>query len=196
MRTPRVLGDLPVPRRARNLARRRSQPRRRHGDALAPVGAPTTARRGRGNRRPSPGIPFPITGRETTRTDTASIQRIPADNPAVFAFRICGRVDRQDFEEMGKVMNAAFDAFDRVNMLLVFDGFEGREIGASWDPEAMKAQFRSLGKVEKYVVVGAPSGAETMLQTFGSLIPVETTTFPRASAARAWAEGGARPIGG
>ncbi len=126
--------------------------------------------------------------------ETPTIAQIPTDRPSVFAFRIRGKVTHEDFSAMAEYMNRAFDAFDKVTMLLVFDGFEGRETGAGWDAETMKAQFRSVGKVDKYIVVGAPESAGAMVEGFGKVLPVKAEAFPEAEAPKAWAEAGARPV--
>lgn len=126
--------------------------------------------------------------------DTPTIKRVPTDNPAVFAFRITGRVTSEDMHAMAELMNKAFDAFDKVSMVLVFEGFGGRETGATFEPEAMKAQFRSVAKVDKYVVVGAPESAAKMVEGFGKILPVDAQAFPREKEDEAFAVVGARPL--
>lgn len=127
--------------------------------------------------------------------ETATISEIATDTPSVFAFRIRGTVRADDLRRMAERMNAAFDRHDTAHMLLIFDGYEGQETGAGFDWETLKAQFRSLGKVGKYAVVGAPDGARKMIETMDAINPVDAKTFDREDEAAAWRFVGSRPAG-
>lgn len=108
----------------------------------------------------------------------SSITPIVVDNPTVYAFEIRGHVTDDDMEAMAETMNAAFDAHEgKVDMLLVFEGFQGSDRDVLFDWDVMKAQFRSLSKVDRYVVVGAPQRARSMIERGGALSPVDTYTF-------------------
>jgi hypothetical protein len=72
---------------------------------------------------------------------------------------------------MAEMANAAFDRHDTVDMLLIFENFAGQDTGALFDAEAMKAQFRSLANVGRYVVVGAPDSARSDDRDDGAVIP-------------------------
>jgi len=122
------------------------------------------------------------------------VSRIPVDKASVYAFEITGRVSADAMESMAKQMNAAFDAHEeKVDMLLLFRDFEGNEFGASFDGEVISSRFRALTNVDKYVVVGAPDSAETMLDMMGAIIPVETHTFDLEELNQAWALLGVSP---
>ena len=118
----------------------------------------------------------------TTRT----IRQFDSGLPGVFAFHVDGEVTKDDMHAMARCMNDAFDARDEVDMLLVFRSDEGATAGARLDIEVQKAQFRSLNKVRNYVVAGAPERAETMLETFEKIMPVDVTTFATESEALAY----------
>lgn len=124
---------------------------------------------------------------------TKSINEIATDRADVFAFRIRGEVSSEDMQAMAARMNAAFDTHETVSMLLIFEGFEGSDTGAAFDIETIKAQFRALGKVDKYAVVDAPSSAAGMIETMGKVIPVEARTFDAGQEAEAWRFVGASP---
>ncbi|WP_371156599.1 STAS/SEC14 domain-containing protein [Jannaschia sp. 2305UL9-9] len=121
------------------------------------------------------------------------IHRIPTTDPATYAFSIDGKVTADEMEAMGEEMNAAFDLYDKVNMLLIFEHYDGSEVGAGLDWESIKSRFRSLTSVDKYVAVGAPEDASAMIEAMGSVIPVEAKTFEKADLDAAWAYVGARP---
>ena len=126
-----------------------------------------------------------------------SVTRLQSDRPDLYAFEIHGEVSEEAMESMAQTMNAAFDAHeDKVDMLLVFRGFEGSESGATFDMDVIASRVRSLTNVARYVVVGAPESANTMIETMGKLMPVEAHTFPLQRLGEAWALLGARPLAG
>jgi len=107
-----------------------------------------------------------------------TIKRISTDKPSLYAFEINGKVVVEDMESMAKTMNAAFDTHEgKVDMMLVFFDYDGSELGASLDTDVITARFRALKNVDKYVVVGAPDTAESLLKLLGKLLPVEADTF-------------------
>ena len=122
-----------------------------------------------------------------------AVHPVPTTRDNLLAFRITGRVEKDDMHEMATMANAAFDRFETVDMLLIFENFAGRDTGALFDGEAMKAQFRSLGSVGRYVVVGAPDSARSMIETMGSVLPVNAMTFDKGDEEKAWVELDARP---
>ena len=127
---------------------------------------------------------------------TDAVRRIPTDRPDLYAFEIAGEVSSADQEAMADTMNAAFDAHeDKVDMLLVFRGYEGAETGSTLDVDVLKSRLRSIAKVNRYVVVGAPSAANSMIETMGKLMPVESHTFGIDELGAAWTLLGARPAG-
>jgi hypothetical protein len=125
-----------------------------------------------------------------------TIALIPVNNPTVFAFRIRGEVDSEDMQRMASTMQDAFDGFDRVSMLLLFDDYEGQELGASLHPGVVTTQLRALANVEKYAVVGAPGGAKALINVMDKIIPVDARTFDRSDEEAAWDFVGARPLRG
>lgn len=123
-----------------------------------------------------------------------SINQIPVDNPLVYAFRITGEINAEDIKAMGATMNDAFDMHKSVSMLLIFEHYEGLDAGAGFDMETLTSQFRSLAKVDKYAVVGAPSAASTLINVMDKVIPTDARTFDRYNEASAWAFVGANPV--
>ena len=125
-----------------------------------------------------------------------TVTRIPTDRPDLYAFEIDGEVTSEAMEAMSETMNAAFDAHEgKVDMLLLFREYAGSEAGATLDGDVIASRFRSLSNVARYVVVGAPESAETMIEAMGKLMPVEAHTFPLPEASAAWTLLGARPTG-
>ena len=80
-------------------------------------------------------------------------------------------------------MNDVFDTHDKVDMLMIFDRYEGAETGASFSWEALKSRVRAITNVDRYVVVGAPSGAQSLIEVMDNLMPVDAETFDEELAA-------------
>ena len=127
-----------------------------------------------------------------------SVRQIPTDNKIVYAFDVTGHVSDDDAEALAKTMNDAFDRHEKVSMLLRLDGYTGSDKDALFDGDVLESRWRSLVSVEKYAVVGAPDGAEKMINFFGKILPVDARTFKIAEEDRAWAFVGAKamPSGG
>ena len=125
---------------------------------------------------------------------TDSVTRIHTDRDDLYAFEIRGEVSGPAMEAMAKTMNEAFDAHeDKVDMLLVFRAFAGSEGGATFDTEVIASRLRALSNVARYVVVGAPDSANTMIEAMAKLMPVEAHTLPLQRLDEAWTLLGARP---
>lgn len=122
-----------------------------------------------------------------------TIRQVATTRPDLYAFRIAGEVSRDDMTQMARYMNDAFDTQPgKVDMMLIFDRFEGSQVGASMSWEAIKSRFKSLGHVNRYVVVGAPDSAKEMVESLGHLLPVKAETFDSEPAA--WRELGAEVV--
>ncbi|TFL17679.1 STAS/SEC14 domain-containing protein [Jannaschia formosa] len=122
-----------------------------------------------------------------------AVRQISTTSPTVYAFEIDGKVSAAEMKAMGETMNEAFDRHQEVNMLLIFRRFEGSEMGASMNWDAMTSQVRSVAKVGRYVTVGAPDSAKAMIEAMGKIIPVEAKTFDMHELDLAWSYVGARP---
>jgi hypothetical protein len=122
-----------------------------------------------------------------------AVRHVPATRENLLAFRIAGKVTEEDMHRMAELTNAAFDRFETVDMLLIFDVFDGEEAGALFDLNALKAQFRAILKVGRYVVVGAPETARSMIEGMGALLPIKAMTFDKGEEEKAWVELDARP---
>lgn len=127
---------------------------------------------------------------------TPTIVQIPVQSADVYAFRIRAEITAEDLKAMAETMNAAFDAKSSVSMLLIFDPYDGAEAGAGLDLQTLTSQFRSIAKVDKYAVVGAPSFATTMINVMDKIIPTDARTFAAADEPLAWEFVGTRPAAG
>lgn len=113
-----------------------------------------------------------------------SILQINTSRDDLFAFRISGEVSRNDMAAFAEYVNDVFDRTETVDVLIIFDRYEGAEAGASLSWASMKSRFRSVSNVGRYVAVGAPDAAETVIDVMDHLIPVKAETFD--TEASAW----------
>jgi len=118
--------------------------------------------------------------------DTPSITETANDIDGLFSFTIRGEVSRDDMGAMAEFMFDRFVAWEKVDMLLVFAGFEGVEAGASLSGDAMSAQVKSLTNVRNYVTAGAPDAAGSMIEAFSKLMPVDGRAFDSETEAMAF----------
>ena len=93
---------------------------------------------------------------------------------------------------MGERMLDAFEAEPKTDMLLIFDGYEGSETFSALSRPGIESMVKSVSEVGRYVVAGAPKAAQTMVEAFGKVLPLETRAFD--DPAEAWAFLGARPL--
>lgn len=121
-----------------------------------------------------------------------SINLLPSHRTDLRIFEVVAKITEADIEWMAAQVNAAFDAQKRIDMLIIMRNYEGAELGAIFDAEAFKTQFRSARHVRRYAVVGAPAWASTMINLFSPLTPVEEKTFAieHEREARAWIDDG------
>lgn len=123
-----------------------------------------------------------------------SIIRRDSSRDDLLIFEIGAKITKPDIEWMAAQADAAFDRLGEVDMLIVMSNYDGAELGAIFDGDALGVQARAARHVRRYAVVGAPAWAEAMINLFAPLTPVEEKTFSLADepAARAWVDGGVR----
>ena len=121
----------------------------------------------------------------------SSIVRRDSPRADLLIFDIRAKITEPDIEWMAAQANAAFDRFDEVDMLIVMSNYDGAELGAIFDGEALGVQARAARHVRRYAVVGAPAWAAAMINLFAPLTPVEEKTFALEDepAARLWVDG-------
>lgn len=117
-----------------------------------------------------------------------SIQAEPGGRADLLVFEVVAKITETDIEWMAARVQAAFDTQGEIDMLIIMRHFDGAELGAVFDADAMKAQMRSLKHVRRYGVIGAPFWAKAMINLFSPLTPVEEKTFAleEEDAARIW----------
>ncbi len=123
----------------------------------------------------------------------APVREIRTDSPSVFAFDIPGKVSEEDLATMASRMEAAFETQEEVSLLLLFEHYEGNELGALLDADVVRTHFKALSGLRRYAVVGAPAHMDAALKAVAAMLPIESKTFEKGETAEAWAFVGARP---
>jgi hypothetical protein len=120
----------------------------------------------------------------------SAIKQLDSPRLTLLVFGISGKIAKTDIELMAGQVGQAFDAHDKIDILLIMSDSEGLDSAAVFDPKALAAQVRSIRHVRKYAVVGAPDWARAMIEMGDFLSPVDAKTFDLSeiAAARAWIE--------
>ena len=124
---------------------------------------------------------------------TPKISRIATDTPSVYAFRVAGGVNPDEIDAMARLMEEAFERHGKVSMLILLEDFHASDALAGMSLKSLSTQARSASHIRRYAVVGAPSLAATMIETFDKVSPVEAGAFDKADLDAAWDFVGARP---
>ncbi len=116
----------------------------------------------------------------------SAIAQVLTTRPDLFAFEVRGRIHQSDIEAMARTLEMAFDSLGTLDMLIIMRDWDGLDMAAAFDGEALKAQGRAAAHVRKYGVVGAPAWAKAMINLFSPLTPVDEKTFELAEEQAAW----------
>jgi len=124
-----------------------------------------------------------------SRRDVAasSVRRRQSPRPTLVVFEIAGKITKPDINAVAYDIGRAFEDYDKIDILLMLREFEGLELGALFDSDALGAQARPIRHARKYGVVGAPAGVRAMIEASDFLSPVDAKTFDLADEAEAWA---------
>ncbi|KQP10174.1 hypothetical protein ASF28_03190 [Methylobacterium sp. Leaf99] len=116
-----------------------------------------------------------------------SVIRRDSPRPDLLAFEIKDKISKADIEWMSSLTDEAMQSLDKIDMLIIMSNYEGSDLGATFDGYAASVKARSVAHIRRYVVVGAPTFAKTMINLSGFVMPVETKTFDLEDEAAAWA---------
>jgi hypothetical protein len=116
-----------------------------------------------------------------------SIGARQTSRPDLLCFEILGKIAEEDIEWMARGVEDAVADRQTIDILLIMRHYDGAELSAVLNPEALKVQTKSIWHVRKYGVVGAPAWAKAMINLFAPLSPVEAKTFDLDDEEQAWA---------
>lgn len=92
---------------------------------------------------------------------------------------------------MAEVVSDAIAEHDELRLLLDMRRTEKFAIGAFLSPKGLLASVKSIGPVTRYAVVGAPVIAAAAVESFGTILPLDSRAFAATDMdeARAWVLG-------
>src|SRR6476646_3130420 len=107
-----------------------------------------------------------------TAAPDGSIARSASPKADLLIFEVRSKITDDDMEWMSRTVEAAFEAHAQIDILIVMRDYEGAELAALFNVDALKVQAQSLVQVRRYAVVGAPAWANGMIALFDKLSPV------------------------
>ncbi|MEL6919677.1 MAG: STAS/SEC14 domain-containing protein [Pseudomonadota bacterium] len=123
-----------------------------------------------------------------------SVIRIASDRADLIAFEIRDKVRTADAHAMFGFLNAAYEVYGKIDLMIIIRDFEGFELGMLFDGETWRAKSASLSHIDKYAVVGGPASLTSTAQFIGGFLPVDIKAFSLDEKDKAWAWVGARPL--
>lgn len=121
-----------------------------------------------------------------------SLHFIQTTSSNVFAYEIDGRLREKDIKEAVKEFTTYLEREGNVDVLARLTNFSGFDLAAVFDDELVKMKYRSLSKVSKYAVVGAPTWMQNLMELIAPLLSTKVRFFDREDEADAWDWIGAR----
>lgn len=123
-----------------------------------------------------------------------AIVRVPTDRANMLAFRITDKVRSADAKAIMGFLTDAYERFEKLDLLVIVDDFEGFEPQILFDAGAWSTKRESLSHVRRYAVVGGPSFLRNAAGFFGAFMPVEIKAFERHEEDDAWQWLNAAPL--
>lgn len=113
----------------------------------------------------------------STTAPHGSIAQLPSERPDLLVFEVRDAIPAEDMSWMADEVDQAFSSLGTIDLLILMRNYRGAEAASAIDPKVMKVQWRSLGNIRRYGVVGAPAWARVMIELFDVIIPVDAKTF-------------------
>lgn len=115
----------------------------------------------------------------------------PSDGATCIEFQFNRTLDHAQVVRMAQVVEQAIDGDGELRLLLDLRRTERFELGAFLSPKGFLASIRSIGPVSRYAVVGAPAIAAMAVESFGTILPLESRAFSSTDMdeARRWVSG-------
>lgn len=121
--------------------------------------------------------------------DGPGVQVVEDGSDGLLIFQIDGKMTEEGADQVFAAFDKAVEGRDKINLMIRVKDYEGFDLGMLTDKDTMTSKLGAIDKVGRYAIVGAPGWMRTMVQTMGSLIPIEMRTFDASEddAAQKWA---------
>jgi hypothetical protein len=121
-----------------------------------------------------------------------SIHFLQTTNENVFAYRVDGRLRAKDVKAAVEAFKPFLERKGKVNVLGKLNGFGGFDLLALLEDEYIKLKIKSIKKVEKYAIIGAPGWMRNFLELVSPLLSMKVRVFDQSEEAAAWVWVGAQ----
>jgi hypothetical protein len=117
-----------------------------------------------------------------------------SDGPTCLIFAFDRTLDHVQVVAMAELVDQAIERDGELRLLLDLRKTEHFELGAFLSPKGLLTSIKSIGPVSRYAVVGAPALAAAAVESFGTILPLQSRAFAadEYAAAHKWVTG-ARP---
>jgi hypothetical protein len=113
------------------------------------------------------------------------------DGPTCLIFAFDRTLDHAQVVAMAELVDHAIARNGELRLLLDLRKTEHFALGAFLTPRGLLTSLKSIGPVSRYAVVGAPQLAAAAVESFGTILPLESRAFAAADYAEAhqWVTG-------
>ncbi|MGJ8544021.1 MAG: STAS/SEC14 domain-containing protein [Sulfitobacter sp.] len=106
-----------------------------------------------------------------------AVIEIPTSRADLYTFRVTDRLSAEAAGALAGRLNELFDGHEQIDLMIIFDRFEGMDWDAGFNWEAWRADLRSGRNVGRYVIVGAGPLLEEITEAAGRILPLEVESF-------------------
>ncbi|UOA28789.1 STAS/SEC14 domain-containing protein [Pseudosulfitobacter sp. DSM 107133] len=106
-----------------------------------------------------------------------SLIQIATNRADLYVFRITGEVSAGDMTALAAYLNDVFDQPGKVDLMLIFDRYDGTVATGALGWETLKSRLRAVSNINKYVVVGTPEHTSELVEAMHSILPVDAEPF-------------------
>jgi hypothetical protein len=122
-----------------------------------------------------------------------NVRRIETDRHDVCGFKVCGYITVADIENLYGLLEGAYAAHGRINVIVIIEDYEGFEWNAVWREQTILRKTKAARRIRKYAVVGGPAWVRNAMRFFRPFLSIEMKHFTIGEAEAAWEWVGARP---
>ncbi|NNU61312.1 STAS/SEC14 domain-containing protein [Brucellaceae bacterium VT-16-1752] len=126
--------------------------------------------------------------------DIPVVRRIPTDRNDVFAFAIEGHLDDSSLENLYGLLDAAYEQYDEIDLLIRLTGYEGVDWTAAFSESMLSMRSKSLKHLRRYAIVGGPLWIQASITLMQPFLSIEMRSFEADEEQDAWEWLSAKPI--
>lgn len=115
-----------------------------------------------------------------------SIHFLQTTNENVFAYEVNGRLREKDIKSAVEALKPYLEREGKINVLARMKDFSGFDLMAVFDDELIKLKYKSLGKIDRYAVVGPSTWMRNFLELLSPLFSTDIRVFDTSEEQAAW----------